>query len=141
MSGGVLLGSDDKVALGELRNAEALGLELMLRGFQRPLSGKGVGGKGHACAEVGLMYVVKSNDDFPPRLFVVVRPASRRDHASAGRLPLSHPNNATNNTCRFYLLLLASATRHWREGFEGGRYPQNRRSVAGQRCSANFVGI
>jgi hypothetical protein len=34
---------------------EALGLKLMLRGLQRGLPGQGVGGEGHACAELGLM--------------------------------------------------------------------------------------
>jgi hypothetical protein len=53
MFGEVLVGSDDKVAVGELRGPQALGLKLALGLLDRPLSGKGVGGEGDACAELG----------------------------------------------------------------------------------------
>jgi hypothetical protein len=53
MFGEVGVGADEKVAMGELRDPQPLGLKLMLRGLQRSLSGKGVGGEGHACVEFG----------------------------------------------------------------------------------------
>jgi hypothetical protein len=49
------IGSDDKVAVGELRGPQTLGLKPGLRGIHRTLSGKGVGGEGHACVEFVLL--------------------------------------------------------------------------------------
>jgi hypothetical protein len=49
----VLLGSDDKVAMGEVRGPQTLSLKPGLRSLHRTLKGKGVGGEGHACEELG----------------------------------------------------------------------------------------
>jgi hypothetical protein len=58
------LGAANDVSMWEAIDLEALGLKLALRGLHRGLVRQGVGGEGHACAELGLMYAAISLGHF-----------------------------------------------------------------------------
>ena len=70
MGGEIGFGSNAKIAMGEVIWLQPLRLKLALGEVHGALQGEGVGGEGHACAELGLM-LRDSGGDWLPRLCAI----------------------------------------------------------------------
>jgi hypothetical protein len=130
-----------KVALGELRNAEALGLKLALGLLDRPLSGEDHHRCAHACEDLGfsqlelggeIAFNLGSNDDTcPSRCGEASRGAGvLRLAALSYQLPAQHSRtiDVRRDDCLFGVCFLGLRRRIIGAGDPTRGHPQNRRS-------------